>query len=74
MTVSSPAFSQSTFRQQTVPLIKEGGEFAVYVGTFLIIVIAIAIVEIVSRRTEHTVFTALGLSLILIFLFFLLTK
>lgn len=71
MTVSSPAFNQQTSEQQTDPLIAKSGEVSVYIGIFLIIVVIAAIVGILSRRIEHAVFTALGLSLILIALFFL---
>jgi hypothetical protein len=70
ITVSSPAFSHQTSKQQTDPLIEKGGEVSVYIGRFLIIVVIAAIVGILSRWLEHAVFTALGLSLISIALFF----
>lgn len=66
----SQAFGQQASEQQTDPLITKGGEVTVYLGTFLIIIAIVAIVGIMSRRIEHAVFTALGLSLIPIALFF----
>lgn len=74
ITVSSPAFSQPTSEQETDPLIAKGGEVSVYIGTFLIIVVIAAIVGVLSRRIEHAIFTALGLSLIPIVLFFFFAR
>jgi hypothetical protein len=56
ITVSSPAFSHQTSKQQTDPLIEKGGEVSVYIGRFLIIVVIAAIVGILSRWLEHAVF------------------
>jgi hypothetical protein len=71
ITASSPAFSQQTSEKQTDSLIAKGGETTVYVGTFLIIITIAAIVGILSRRIEHAILVALGLSLLPIALFFL---
>lgn len=61
---------QQTSEQQTDPLIAKGEEVAVYIGTFLVIVVIAAIVGMLSLRIEHAVFTALGLSIIPIAIFF----
>ncbi|NEU72916.1 hypothetical protein PI95_010155 [Hassallia byssoidea VB512170] len=64
------ALGQQTSDRQTNPLIDKSGEDTVYIGTFLTIVAIAAIVGVLSRRFEHAVLTALGLSLIAIAIFF----
>ena len=64
------AVGKKTLTQQTAPLIDKSGEVTVYIGAFLIIIASATIVGAVSRRIEHAVFTALGLSLIPIAFFF----
>ena len=68
------ALGQQTSAQQTDPLINKGGEVTAYIGAFLIIIIGAAIVGVLSRRLEHAVLTALGLSLILIIIFFFIRR
>jgi hypothetical protein len=68
---AAQAFGQQTSEQQIDPLIAKGGETTVFIGTLLIIIAIAALVGALSRRIEHAVFTALGLSLIPIALFFL---
>lgn len=65
---------QQALNQPTDPLINRGGEITIYVGVFVIIIVIAAIVEILSRRIEHAIFTALGLSLILIAVFFFTSR
>lgn len=69
-TLPFSASSQQISKQQTDPLIAKGEEVTVYIGTFLMIIVIATIVGLLSRRIEHAVFTAFGLSLILIALFF----
>lgn len=68
------ALSQQTSDRQTNPLIDKSGEVTVYIGTFLIIIAIAAIVGVLSRRLEHAVLTALGLSLIPIAIFFFINR
>jgi hypothetical protein len=58
---------------QPDPLVDQGGQFAVYIGIFLLIVVVAVIVGIFSRRIEQALITAFGLSVIPI-AFFLLSK
>jgi hypothetical protein len=58
---------------QPDPLVDQGGQFTIYIGIFLLILVAAAIVGIFSRRIEHALITAFGLSVIPI-AFFLLSK
>lgn len=67
---NAQALGQETSDQQTDPLISKGGEATIYVGVFLLVIAVAAIVGVLSRRIEHAVFTALGLSLIPILIFF----
>lgn len=71
---AAQVFAQQPSDQSSDPLINRGGEATVYVGVFAIILAIAAIVGIVSRRIEHAVFTALGLSLILIAVFFFTSR
>ncbi|BAZ70948.1 hypothetical protein NIES4106_57450 (plasmid) [Fischerella sp. NIES-4106] len=64
------ALGQQTSDRQTDPLIDKGGEVTIYIGAFLIIIAIAAIIGVLSRRIEHAVLTALGLSLIPIAIFF----
>lgn len=64
------ALGQQISDRQTDPLIDKSGEVTVYIGTFLTIGAIAAIVGVLSRRLEHAVLTALGLSLIPIAIFF----
>ena len=48
------------------PLIDRGGQFAEYVGLILLAIMVAVIVGLVSRRMEHAIATALGLSAIFI--------
>lgn len=59
---------------QTSPLINKGGEVTVYIGVFLLIIVIAAIVGMFNQRVEHAVFTALGLSLISIIVFFFTSR
>lgn len=71
---AAQAFAQLPSDQSTDPLINRGEEATIYVGIFVIILVIAAIVGVVSRRVEHAVFTALGLSLILIAVFFFTSR
>lgn len=51
------------------PLIDRGGQITVYIGTALLVLVITAIVGFFSRRVEHALFTALGLSLFIITFF-----
>ena len=68
------ALGKQALAQQTAPLIDKGGEVTVYIGVFLIIIASAVIVGVLSRRIEHAVFTALGLSLILIAFFLFISQ
>lgn len=68
------ALGQQTSDRQTDPLIDRGGEVAIYIGAFLIIIAIATIVGILNRRIEHAVLTALGLSLIPIAIFFFTSR
>ena len=71
---SAQPLGKQTSAQQNAPLIDKGGEDTVYIAAFLIIIASTAIVGALSRRIEHAVFTALGLSLILIAFFFFIRQ
>ncbi|MGA7933797.1 MAG: hypothetical protein WCA35_09640 [Kovacikia sp.] len=58
---------------QSDPMVDQGGELTVYIGIFLLIIGIAAIVGIFSRRVEHALMTALGLSIIPI-AFFLFSR
>ncbi|MBE9182703.1 hypothetical protein IQ268_29640 [Oculatella sp. LEGE 06141] len=66
-TLSSPATGQSD------PLIDQGSQLTVYVGSALIIVGIAAVVGFFSRRIEHALITAFVLSVCLL-IFFALTR
>lgn len=51
---------------QSDPLIDQGGQLTVYIGSALIILGVAAIVGFFSRRIEHAVVAALALSLFLV--------
>jgi hypothetical protein len=55
------------------PLIDRGGQITVYIGTALLVVGIAAAVGFFSRRVEHALFTALGLSLCVV-AFFVFTR
>ena len=59
--------------EQTDPLLDRQGETAIYIGIVLLIIATAASVGILSRRIEHAILTALGLSLIPI-AFFVFTR
>lgn len=48
------------------PLIDRGGQLTVYIGSALLVICIAAIVGFFSRRVEHALMTALGLSLCVI--------
>lgn len=68
------ALGKQISAQQTTRLIDKGGENTLYIGAFLIVIANAAIIGALSRRLEHAVFTALGLSLILIAFFFFIRQ
>lgn len=68
------ALGKQTSAQQTTRLVDKSGEDTVYIGAFLIIIASAALVGALSRRLEHAVFIALGLSLILIAFFFFIAQ
>lgn len=68
------ALGKQTSTQQASPLVDKSGEVTVYMGAFLIIIASAAIIGVLSRRLEHAVFTALGLSLIMIAFFFFIRQ
>jgi hypothetical protein len=68
------ALGKQTSTQQASLLIDKSGEVTVYIGAFLIIIASATIIGVLSRRIEHAVFTALGLSLILIAFFFFISQ
>ncbi len=63
---------QAASDAQADPLVDKGGEVTVYIGAFLLIAGIAALVGVFSRRVEHAIFTAFGLSAVfMIFLLFI---
>lgn len=64
--LTDPRALSSPITRQPDPLIDQGGQIAIYIGTALIFVAIVAIVGFFSRRIEHALITALVLSLCLV--------
>lgn len=71
--LSDPSTLSAPGTGQADPLIDQGGQLTVYIGSALIIVVIAAIVGFFSRRVEHALMTAFVLSLCLV-IFFAFTR